>query len=357
MRELKKAYEHCCERYLREPAAAGMKVTDPARNVVGVGLGPKVKEGKAGPSSVRFYVDQKIRRISEIPPEHRLPGVLEGVPTDVLAIGRPRCGAESHSHSDQSHPRSAKPHVVRPGTSCGARFGRCGDGVTGTVGAIVRRGDSTYFLCSAHVLARANGFLLGAPILCPGPVDLPRLVEDRTHGGHEEAPGMPEFRETDFRRARLADFEPLTLDGYNSLDAALAEIPDSTRFEAEIQGVGRLMRSDPIVARKGMRVAKVGQGTGLTHGRIVDTHFRGRVGFALGALAFRDQILIEGDDDSAFAWEGDSGALVVTDRDDRRGVAMVVGFSMPEKDGEPKSYCVATRIGAILRRFKVEMVV
>src|SRR5262249_22930137 len=149
-------------------------------------------------------------------------------------------------------------HVVRPGASCGVTFGRCGDGATGTIGVIVAQGAKRFFLSSAHVLARSNGFLLGAPILCPGPLELPPLDgEGHGHGsenGHEPS-HLPEAR--DFQRGRLAGFVPLSLQEPNLMDAAIAEI-DAEDFDAEVLEIGRLSSTTPVAPYKGMTVEKHG---------------------------------------------------------------------------------------------------
>jgi hypothetical protein len=347
-----------------------MKVTDPQRNVVGIGLAAKLKGGReVAPEAVRFYVDHKIPGKSEIPQDHLLPETIDGLPTDVIEVGRIRCGAAAAAAS--------LPHIIQPGTSCGVKFGRCGDGATGTVGAIVSRGEKRYLLSSAHVLARAHGFVMGAPILCPGPVELPLLAYEahsihtrrargHAHAGQPGAHSLPKAE--DFHRARLADYVMLSLDEPNHMDAGIAEIT-SPYFAPEILDIGALTRNTPFAALKGMPVMKRGLATGLTRGEVIDTDFDGRVDFPVGSMTFEDQFLIEGDQDSPFAWEGDSGALVVTrfnwDKGDNHegepetmAVALVVGFSMPESTpGPARSFCVASDLSLVLNNFEVDLMI
>lgn len=320
--ECRKAKKEACKKYLARAAGPDMKITEPHRNVLGIGIGPKLKEvggkeAEVAPEAVRFYVERKLREVSE---DHLLPRHVGGVPTDVIEVGRLRCSASTtrsidSDHSDHSTD-STDSTVIRPGTSCGVKFGHCGDGATGTIGAIVAKGDKRYILSSAHVLARANGFLMGAPILCPGPVELPPLANERGHGpahGSGIAHAMHSLpEESNFQRARLAGLVPLRLDKSNRMDAAIAEIISYDGFDSEVVDIGKLTSKTPAKAWKGMPVLKRGLATGLTRGRVVDIDFDGRVDFPFGPLKFENQILIQGDDESPFAWEGDSGSLVVT---------------------------------------------
>src|SRR5258708_565034 len=60
----------------------------PKHNVVGVGVGHKLVNGKAvGPHCVRFYVETKLDE-SVIPKEDLLPKQIAGVLTDVVETGR-----------------------------------------------------------------------------------------------------------------------------------------------------------------------------------------------------------------------------------------------------------------------------
>src|SRR5262249_4708243 len=106
----------------------GLTITEPFRNVVGIGIGPKLKgpdRKEVAPHAVRFFVESKIGKKDKIPPGHFLPAQIENLPTDVIETGRLRAGGSRGLLQEN--------HLIKPGTSCGVRFGRCGDGVTGTV--------------------------------------------------------------------------------------------------------------------------------------------------------------------------------------------------------------------------------
>ncbi len=62
--------------------------TRPKHNVVGVGIGPKLKGGKLTKQrSIRFYVERKLAAPS-ILQEFLIPREIRGVPTDVIETGR-----------------------------------------------------------------------------------------------------------------------------------------------------------------------------------------------------------------------------------------------------------------------------
>src|SRR6266446_5641304 len=62
--------------------------THPDHNVIGVGVGRKIKRGKPMRTRcVRIYVERKIPR-HLIRPDHLIPENLDGVVTDVIEAGR-----------------------------------------------------------------------------------------------------------------------------------------------------------------------------------------------------------------------------------------------------------------------------
>src|SRR5215831_15561224 len=60
-----------------------------ARNVIGVGIGPRIKANKLRDEQcIRFYVEKKIRPRTAIHPDFRIPPKLGKIPTDVIETGR-----------------------------------------------------------------------------------------------------------------------------------------------------------------------------------------------------------------------------------------------------------------------------
>ena len=130
-------------------------------NIVGVGVGKKVTEGKESDSlCICFYVIKKLST-RKVTPAHMIPPVLatrQGLAsyTDVKAIGRivPQ----------------AKPLVTRRPIQSGFSVGHV-DVTAGTLGAIVKKGSKRYLLSNSHVLANSGLGKPGDKIVYPGIAD------------------------------------------------------------------------------------------------------------------------------------------------------------------------------------------
>jgi hypothetical protein len=82
MASLQRAKRTAARRYLARPRDSSVS------NIVGVGIGSKIKRGRFTETQVvRIYVAVKVDAGS-IPKEWLIPAELEGVPTDVVEIGR-----------------------------------------------------------------------------------------------------------------------------------------------------------------------------------------------------------------------------------------------------------------------------
>jgi hypothetical protein len=271
------------------------------RNVVGIGLGRKLVDGKPTKRmSVRIYVQQKLHE-DLLPKKLRIPPKIGGVPTDVIQVGRFKANSGERNRE-----------LKRP-FSMGASVGH-DHPMAGTAGAILRiRGGEDprrFLLSNNHVLARENLLPVGAPIFQPGQKDW---------AGTDSSHSEPVARLTDF--IRLKSSEP------NSVDCAIAELtsPDGAHSELIDVGPGN---HKPIVAREQMRVLKTGRTTGVTHGQIVDVALDIEIDYPrLGSIIFHDQILIKSNDSTPFSLGGDSGALVVTDDADHSPLGLLFASS------------------------------
>jgi hypothetical protein len=301
---LRMAKERAVDRFLSigrriAPRVVHRILPHPQHNVVGVGVGGKiVKNRLTGRPSVRLYVAQKLDR-GLVPPEHLLPPEIDGVPTDVVEVGRLRAQIPSAR-------RRQRP--ARPGCSIGFRLEPPHDDLlmAGTLGAVVLRGETRFILSNNHVLANENELPIGAPIYQPGLLD---------HGD----PGNDLI-------ARLSQFIPLTAPGPNHVDCALAEIVSPELTNSRVMSkVGKLASPESIDAVEGMSVEKVGRGTGHTIGTVFDVSASINLQYELGELTFTDQIFIRGTP-GPFSEYGDSGALVV-DTGSRRAVGLLIGGS------------------------------
>ena len=295
-------------RFLRPAArtmafsAFAVTTTDPQENVVGVGIGPKLVDGKlAAANSVRIYVERKLPK-SVIPKSMLLPRSISGVPVDVVETGR-------FTKQPAAVPvEKTRLRPAQPGCSVGfARAAAPGFVMAGTFGALVRDATGTlYILSNNHVLADENALPLGSPIIQPGLLD----------GGNMNTDAI----------ADLSQFVRLKKSGPNRLDAAIARLRSANLAKAEfLPQVGVLASGDPVAATDGMSVCKVGRTTGYTEGVITDLSADIRIRYGSGMLLFLDQLVIE----SAappFSASGDSGSLIV-DRATARPVGLLFAGS------------------------------
>lgn len=245
----------------------------PESNVLGFGYGMKWTAGGIGAErAVRVYVRTKLPR-REVPDRYRVPDEIDGVPTDVLAVG---------------YIRAAFP---RP-TPCGVSGGHHRVPF-GTLGCLVQRnGTGRLVLSNNHVLANVNDTSTNPrpPILEPG----------RLAGGTANPP-----------IARLTHFHPLQMNtGVNEIDAAVAQLDIPTDMTEDIAGIGRVSPT-ALLPITNMAVVKHGATTMLRTGIVDDLDADIPVGFAPHGVAFFHHQFTVRDGMELFADHGDSGSLVV----------------------------------------------
>lgn len=199
------------------------------------------------------------------------------------------------------------------------------ESASGTMACVVTDAVGDRFILGTnHVLAGVNR---GRPsvdlMLQPGPAD----------GGTKKD-----------RVGVLHGFKEIQLGGFtaNSFDAALGKPDSPTDLVPGVRGIGQIEGAAPGTYRS--RVSKRGWRTDATTGVL-----RYKVSFLMsysqGDALFEDQYGIVGDR-SNFAQEGDSGALVVDERN--RGVGMVMGVA------QSIDLTLANPLETILRHFAVE---
>jgi hypothetical protein len=246
-------------------------------NVVGVATSLKVTGGQPTTTwSLTVLVEKKLP-LNEVAEESRVPGELDGVPTDVLEVGRP-----------EALVFNARVRPALPGFSIGHH-----NITAGTFGCLVRdirpQSSGDYLILSNnHVLAAVNAGSHGDLILQPGPFD----------GGVFPADAV----------ATLERFEPITfgMTGYNVVDCAVAKPVYSRNVVASIIGVAMPRGIDQ--AAVGQRVLKVGRTTQVTVGRVLAVDATVAVFYgAPGTAVFRHQILT-----TAMSAGGDSGSLLMS---------------------------------------------
>lgn len=319
------------------PAAAAAVLGKGIPNVLGVGTGIKWKNGApTGEPALVVLVTHKVSK-SELPKASLIPAALQGVKTDVLAVGHVFAAddldpeveddldpeveddldpeveddLDPEVEAAQKYFRSRKRRIKRLRPVCGGISVGYRKLTTGTIGACVYDqlpGASNdppqpgigmpqkfYILSNNHVLAYSNEGHIGASILQPSAGDGGRFPKDRI--------------------GRLQRFIPIDLaptipleDHNNLVDAALAEVPFRL-MEQRLKWIGELRgwrkKADVTV---GTLVKKTGRASNLTVGRItvinatIDINYRnGRKG------RFKEQILT-----TKMSAPGDSGSVITT---------------------------------------------
>ena len=326
--ELRRAKQLIVGRYLGKPNGA---------NVVGVGIGPKyVIDNDIDLQCVRVYVTRKPDP-DDLTPQELIPKTVGPVQTDVVNIRTaflPNTALRTPPTVPNLNPA--------PGSSVGlpeSATRHLGRIASGTLGAVLKRGDRYYVVGCNHVLS-LNGYASGE-IVSPAP-------HDRSFGEGEQ----------NIAEAPLS--VPLQHDDWNAVDCAAALIPEgvnvvesvdmpdygSSKSDSNASVLTTFILPDlsAPVSRNGQlntnncrrvkvtqfespevrkRVYKFGKTSGLTFGRIVDVQADILVDYSFGVFRFRDQVLIEGENGREFALDGDSGAVVLTAENDPKAVAMV----------------------------------
>lgn len=276
----------------------------PNRNVVGIGLGKRVKvnDGKETlEDCVRIYAVTKIAPNAScapwLSPQSLGPPDVHGVPTDVIEVGRfGRKGRPPQAREDTT-PRPGSP--IRIKTSAP----NVNQGHRGTLGAVVTDGARQYILSCNHVLA-VNG----------------RVPKDA-------AVVSAQFVGTEDTLAKPGYFIGLERNGGNAVDCAMAPMTTPTKAQATFPDGLALSGDRPADPVAYAKVTKFGAVTGRTYGTVVDTDADLYIDYSFGMFRFEHQFMIDGGSAGPdFATAGDSGSLVV-DTDTKRAVAMIFAAS------------------------------
>ncbi len=300
-------------------AAAVNQLMDPEKpreNIVGIGHGVKWSNGEpTGKPAVIALVKQKVPK-EELAENDMIPSKVEGVQTDVLAVGELFAGQAEPIQEAAALALAERVRPVSGGYSVGHR-----NITAGTIGTCVydrlgRPGDPIgipprfYILSNNHVLANSNNANLGDAVLQPGPFD----------GGTDPAD----------RIGKLSRFVPITFDPpvprnlhRNLVDAAIAE-GQFHDLKREIHWVGHTRGwLDRAQIHVGMQVHKCGRTTNYSVGRITAVNATVDVNYGGGKIArFRDQIIT-----TNMSAGGDSGSLVLN-RDNEAVGLLFAGSSV-----------------------------
>lgn len=285
-------------------------------NVIGVGIGYKSRAGqKTDDLSIIAFVERKVPA-GQMAAAELVPPSLDGVPTDVIEVGRIRPLLKAEPVAD---PRS-RMRPLQPGCSIGHYLISAG-----TLGAVVHDNSSgkPLLLSNNHVLANGSSgrdgrCRTGDPILQPGAAD----------GG--EYP-----RDMVARLDRFVAIHPTD----NLVDAAVASPSPSIVLGDSIITAGPIRGMAEAVP--GQRVIKYGRTTQLTVGTVSAVHVdTNPISYGSFEASFVDQVFL-----TAMSAPGDSGSLVMSATNE------AVGLLFAGSD----SITIANPLGAVLEQLEVHL--
>ena len=240
-------------------------------NVVGVGIGEKIKGGlSTGRLCLKIYVEKKIPK-KELSKEDLIPQKLSPIETDVEEVGK----LIAFSNTGRYRPALG-------GVSIGHY-----KITAGTLGCLVkeRKTGKILILSNNHVLANSNHAKKGDAILQPGPYD----------GGKRPADLLSTLdRWIEIKFGKQG----------NLVDAALARPKRIKQVKPEIILIG--IPQGTVKAKLGMFIQKSGRTTGYTTGKIKDILATVKISYDQKTALFRNQILT-----TNISQGGDSGSLVL----------------------------------------------
>jgi len=203
-----------------------------------------------------------------------VPSSLDGVPVEVRVVG------DVHAY--------ARPGGGGP-IQCGTSTGRDDECAAGTIGCVVNKSGSQYFLSNNHVFAAENAGHVGDRIDAPGRYD-----------------GKPKCAQTP-QLGTLADFQAINFSGgNNTIDCAIAAPAAGLSYTTAEEG-GFTPTSTVVAAFVGQAVKKDGRTSGLTHGNVTGVNVTLDVGYSSGTAHFVGQIMMN----AQLIRAGDSGSLLV----------------------------------------------
>lgn len=292
-------------------------------HVTGVGLGWKERRGEVTDvASWRVYVSKKLA-LAELSPAETVPARCEGLPTDVV----PACSGRAAMQIGES--ASLRPGVtitnlrgIKPEQAAGPQHSGMGTlGFLALVNGIRRR--EVVLVSNRHVLL-AHGAGSGDPVYAPVFARRGETCLVRASSLEPVAEVMDEGAEQN--HAFHYDREPADDYFVDCATARLLATPAAGRTsEGEatipvVRGVARMHPLD-VLGHRAARVRKIGGASGVTLGHAVDVAAPVETSSGPQRLG---NIVIRGMD-GPFVSPGDSGALVLNERD--QAVGLVWGRS------------------------------
>ncbi len=247
--------------------------------------------------------------------ERQLPKQIEGVPVVVSNVGeiyaqdvftdryRPVPGGVSGGNFND--------YRYFPGAGGGACVG-------GTIGCVVEKNGTKYFLSNNHVFARKNRASIGEAIVQPGLIDADPVCSQNTA---DVVANLSAYK--------VIKWQPLR--NSNTIDAAIAKVKPGMQASCAMVS-GYTPSSTPAAAFLGMKVKKTGRTTGVTYGTVTGVNVTVVVNYTPDGGYARFENQIEFTNMSA---GGDSGSLIVTDNSANDPVALLYAGSDVTTIGNP----------------------
>lgn len=304
---------------VRALAARGRHSSTIGLNIVGVGVGEKVSSGKRTSAlAIKVLVAKKFPR-SQVGSRDLIPATIEGLPTDVVAVGYPRKLTLANrlrfrplqaGISVSPAPAATSPYVL-----------------AGTLGILARGRTSSrrYLISNNHVIANENAVSPGESVIQPASMD----------GG-----------DSGDRIGRVSHVVELKFGNRrNWMDVAAAVIDENLKPGPRPPTVGIGPVHGTANVRLNSLVRKAGRTTGLTEGivRTVKLDVL-NIEYDGGMVRMEDVFAVEGVE-GAFSRSGDSGSGVVNDK------GAVVGLLFAGTDTQT----FVIPIQRVLRRLKMKV--
>ncbi len=332
--DLRVAKKEMSERLLQPTTTFARAMTATAnpttnQNVVGVGIGEKISDGKAtGVMAVKFLVQIKYPE-SQLDTKNTLPKTVNGLPTDVEQVGLftafAATGAARRAVATPVMPNPrTKFRPAQPGCSIGFKDPQNQFTMAGTFGAVVKDGQDLFVLSNNHVLADENQLPTGSPIFQPGLLDNGNANTDQI--------------------AALTRAIKLKPGVFNQVDCAIAKVTRKNLVTTAILFIGAPQGTTD--ARIDMVVHKFGRTTGYRAGRVTSIATDVTVQYETGNFTFEDQIIIVGLNGQPFSAAGDSGSMIL-ERATNKATGLLFAGSA--------THTIANHFSEVLRALKVKL--
>ncbi|MCD3349455.1 serine protease [Clostridium botulinum D/C] len=264
-------------------------------NVVGVGLGYKIKNGfHTREKCITVFVTRKLPP-NDIPEQDLVPAIYRGIPTDIVQSGIMSIDSNIlYNNFNLNNPLTKKIRPVLGGYSIGVATKK----LAGTMGCLVTDNHDNYMLSNNHILAGVNTIPLGTAVVQPSIVDGGKSPKDIV--------------------GSLSVYIPLSFKDTNLVDCAIAKVLNKKNVSAKIA-----LTKGPkgvITPKFGQSVKKVGRTTALTTGKIVGVKTTYKVEIEGIEMVFRNQIIAD-----IVVEPGDSGSILLSDNDYAIGLVMTGG--------------------------------